>query len=54
MRFEDRTDLSTVIKIMTDGILLQEMKAGATSRPTAYHGRRGARAQPQHRLHLGC
>ncbi len=26
MRFEDNTDLSTVIKIMTDGILLQEMK----------------------------
>jgi RNA helicase HrpA len=26
MRFEDKTDLSTVIKIMTDGILLQEMK----------------------------
>ncbi|MCX7028787.1 MAG: helicase-related protein, partial [Spirochaetes bacterium] len=28
MRFEDRTDPSTVIKIMTDGILLQEMKGG--------------------------
>ncbi len=27
MRFEDKTDLSTRIKIMTDGILLQEMKA---------------------------
>ena len=27
MRFEDRTDLTTRIKIMTDGILLQEMKA---------------------------
>ncbi|HVO37960.1 MAG TPA: ATP-dependent RNA helicase [Spirochaetia bacterium] len=26
MRFEDRTDDSTVIKIMTDGILLQELK----------------------------
>ena len=26
MRFEDRTDESTVIKIMTDGILLQELK----------------------------
>ena len=26
MRFEDRTDQSTVVKIMTDGILLQEMK----------------------------
>ncbi|MDR0598374.1 MAG: DEAD/DEAH box helicase, partial [Treponema sp.] len=26
MRFEDRTDLTTHIKIMTDGILLQEMK----------------------------
>ncbi|MDR2632905.1 MAG: ATP-dependent RNA helicase [Treponema sp.] len=26
MRFEDKTDPSTVIKIMTDGILLQEMK----------------------------
>ena len=26
MRFEDRTDLNTKIKIMTDGILLQEMK----------------------------
>ena len=26
MRFEDRTDRSTKIKIMTDGILLQEMK----------------------------
>ena len=26
MRFEDRTNESTVIKIMTDGILLQEMK----------------------------
>lgn len=26
MRFEDKTDSSTVIKIMTDGILLQEMK----------------------------
>jgi len=27
MRFEDKTDASTRIKIMTDGILLQEMKA---------------------------
>lgn len=27
MRFEDRTDASTKIKIMTDGILLQELKA---------------------------
>lgn len=27
MRFDDQTDLSTRIKIMTDGILLQEMKA---------------------------
>jgi ATP-dependent helicase HrpA len=27
MRFEDRTDASTRIKIMTDGILLQEIKA---------------------------
>jgi ATP-dependent helicase HrpA len=27
MRFEDRTDLGTRIKIMTDGILLQEIKA---------------------------
>ncbi|MBQ9631049.1 MAG: ATP-dependent RNA helicase, partial [Treponema sp.] len=26
MRFEDKTDSSTRIKIMTDGILLQEMK----------------------------
>ena len=26
MRFEDKTDASTKIKIMTDGILLQEMK----------------------------
>jgi RNA helicase HrpA len=26
MRFEDKTDQSTVLKIMTDGILLQEMK----------------------------
>jgi ATP-dependent helicase HrpA len=26
MRFEDKTDLQTVIKIMTDGILLQELK----------------------------
>ena len=26
MRFEDKTDFSTKIKIMTDGILLQEMK----------------------------
>ena len=26
MRFEDKTDSSTKIKIMTDGILLQEMK----------------------------
>ncbi len=27
MRFEDKTDEETVIKIMTDGILLQEMKS---------------------------
>ncbi|HOX19151.1 MAG TPA: ATP-dependent RNA helicase, partial [Spirochaetales bacterium] len=26
MRFEDRTEAGTAIKIMTDGILLQEMK----------------------------
>ena len=26
MRFEDKTDSTTKIKIMTDGILLQEMK----------------------------
>jgi ATP-dependent helicase HrpA len=30
MRFEDRTDLATVIKIMTDGILLQELKGDRT------------------------
>jgi len=30
MRFEDRTDPTTRIKIMTDGILLQEMKADPT------------------------
>jgi RNA helicase HrpA len=30
MRFEDRTDDSTVIKIMTDGILLQELKSDRT------------------------
>ncbi len=30
MRFEDRTDESTVIKIMTDGILLQELKGDRT------------------------
>ncbi|MGA2761977.1 MAG: ATP-dependent RNA helicase [Spirochaetia bacterium] len=30
MRFEDRTDENTVIKIMTDGILLQELKGDRT------------------------
>ncbi|MGO9409248.1 MAG: helicase-related protein [Spirochaetia bacterium] len=30
MRFEDRTDEQTVIKIMTDGILLQELKGDRT------------------------
>jgi ATP-dependent helicase HrpA len=30
MRFEDRTDDQTVIKIMTDGILLQELKGDRT------------------------
>ena len=30
MRFEDKTDDSTVIKIMTDGILLQELKGDRT------------------------
>jgi ATP-dependent helicase HrpA len=33
MRFEDKTDPSTVIKIMTDGILLQEMKGGRDLSP---------------------
>src|SRR4030042_1365160 len=33
MRFDDHTDPSTVIKIMTDGILLQEMKGGRDLSP---------------------
>ena len=52
VRFNDRVGDDTVIRVMTDGILLAELPRDrmlrALRRPDH---RRGARAQPQHRLH---
>jgi len=44
MRFEDRTTFETRMKVMTDGTLLQEIKADP----------RGPRTEPEHRLHPGA
>ena len=54
VRFSDHTGPDTQIKLMTDGILLAEMQRDPLLRryDTLDH-RRGARAQPQHRLPAG-
>ena len=52
IRFEDCTSPETVIKYMTDGMLLRECLADTTSRVLADHARRGARAHDPHRRAL--
>ena len=52
VRFTDTSSDSTLVKVMTDGILLTEMQRDRRLLPLRHaHHRRGARAQPQHRLH---
>ena len=52
IRFTDRSVAATAyVKLMTDGILLAEIQGDPLlSRLRHHHHRRGARAQPQHRL----
>ena len=51
VRFVDRTGPQTLIKLMTDGVLLRELERDRLAAPLRHADhRRGARAQPQHRL----
>ena len=51
MRFTDQTSPTALVKVMTDGILLNEIRSDrALARLRHADHRRGARAQPQHRL----
>ena len=51
VRFTDRTSKAGRVKLMTDGILLAELQGDRQLRKLRHdHHRRGARAQPQHRL----
>ena len=51
VRFADRSSPDTLVKLMTDGILLAEIQHDRRlERYDTHHHRRGARAQPQHRL----
>ena len=51
VRFNDQVSERSLIKFMTDGILLAETQGDPwLSRVRHHHHRRGARAQPQHRL----
>ena len=52
VRFTDQVGDDTLVKLMTDGILLAEIQRDRTAPALRHaHHRRGARAQPQHRLH---
>ena len=51
IRFTDKVGPRSYIKLMTDGILLAETQGDRELRAVRHaHHRRGARAQPQHRL----
>ena len=51
VRFTDRVGADTRVKLMTDGILLNEMHHDRLLTQVRHdHHRRGARAQPHHRL----
>ena len=52
VRFNDRVSDGTLIRVMTDGILLAELQRDRAAAPLRHADhRRGPRAQPQHRLH---
>jgi ATP-dependent helicase HrpA len=52
VRFTDQVGDDTLVKLMTDGILLAELQRDRTAAAVRHADhRRGARAQPQHRLH---
>ena len=52
VRFTDRAGPDTLVKLMTDGILLAELQHDRMLQRLRHaHHRRGPRAQPQHRLH---
>ena len=52
VRFTDHSSRDTLVKLMTDGILLAELQHDRTLLGVRHADhRRGARAQPQHRLH---
>ena len=54
VRFTDHTRPDAYVKLMTDGILLAETQGDPAARRLRHdHRRRGARAQPQHRLPAG-
>ena len=51
VRFTDKAATDTLVKLMTDGILLAEMQHDRDAAPLRHDDhRRGARAQPEHRL----
>jgi ATP-dependent helicase HrpA len=50
VRFEDQSDSSTLIKLMTDGILLAETQRPLPGTLRHDHRRRSPRTQPEHRL----
>ena len=52
VRFDDRVGDDTLVRVMTDGILLAEIQRDRDAAPLRHADRRrGPRAQPQHRLH---
>ncbi len=54
VRFQDRLSADAIVKLMTDGILLAETQRRPAAAGLRHpHHRRGARAQPQHRLSAG-
>ncbi len=54
VRFTDHVGDNTLVKLMTDGILLAELRRRPDAPPVRHADhRRGPRAQPQHRLHPG-
>ena len=51
VRFTDQAGADTLVRLMTDGILLAEIQRDRDLQALRHdHHRRGARAQPQHRL----
>ena len=52
VRFNDRVGDGTLLRVMTDGILLNELQRDRMLRALRHADhRRGPRAQPQHRFH---